>query len=68
VVQLARTAYEERLLPEGLLDPARLAVLADSLEEADCDNQAILEHLHQQGQAHVRGCWAVDLLLRKAWA
>jgi hypothetical protein len=47
-VQLAYAAYEERLLPEGLLDPARLAVLADALEEAGAP-AALLEHLRSEG-------------------
>jgi len=34
---LADAAYHERL-PDGTLDPLRLAVLADALEEAGCDN------------------------------
>jgi len=62
VPRLARAAYEERRLPEGTLDPARLAVLADALEEAGCTNPDILGHLRGPGP-HVRGCWAVDLLL-----
>ena len=61
VVQLARAAYDERLLPEGHLDPARLAVLADALEEAGAQ-QEVLEHLRGPGP-HVRGCHAVDTIL-----
>jgi hypothetical protein len=64
VRSLATAAYEERILPSGELDTARLAVLADALEEAGCDNADILTHLRSPGP-HVRGCWAVDLLLGK---
>jgi hypothetical protein len=64
VMSLAQAAYDERLLPSGHLDPARLAVLADSLEEAGCSEQAVLDHLRHPG-AHVRGCWSVDLLLAR---
>ena len=64
VVKLAQVAYEERLLPSGHLDSARLTVLADALEEAGCDNQEMLTHLRGSGP-HVRGCWVVDLLLGK---
>jgi hypothetical protein len=64
VVALAQAAYEQRELPAGHLDPARLAVLADALEEADCDQADLLGHLRGPGE-HVRGCWAVDLLLGK---
>ena len=58
---LAQTAYEERTLPSGELDPDRLAVLSDALEEAGCDDGDILNHLRSSGP-HVRGCWVVDLL------
>jgi len=64
VVSLAQAAYETRILPAGILDPDRLAILADALEDAGCDNEDILSHLRGQGP-HVRGCWVVDLLLGK---
>jgi hypothetical protein len=64
VTDLATVAYNERALPSGELDPARLAVLADALEEAGCSSADLLSHLRSTGP-HVRGCWAVDLLLRK---
>jgi hypothetical protein len=62
VARLARAAYDDRLLPEGRLDPARLAVLADALEEAGCQDADILGHCRAGGE-HVRGCWVVDLIL-----
>ncbi len=64
IERLALAAYEERQLPSGELDGARLAVLADALEEAGCSDAEILGHLRNPG-LHVRGCWAVDLLLSK---
>lgn len=64
VLALAQAAYDDRTLPPGTLDPARLGILADALEEAGCTNSAILNHLRQPG-SHVRGCWAVDLLSGK---
>jgi hypothetical protein len=64
VVSLAQTTYDERHLPAGTLDADRLAVLTDALEESGCDNADILSHLRGPGP-HVRGCWAVDLLLGK---
>jgi hypothetical protein len=64
VRSLAQSAYDERLLPSGELDPPRLAVLADALEEAGCSDADILGHLRGPGP-HVRGCWVVDLLLGK---
>jgi hypothetical protein len=64
VVALAQAAYNQRELPAGTLDVARLAVLADALEEAGCDRADLLAHLRGPGP-HVRGCWAVDLILGK---
>jgi hypothetical protein len=64
-VALAQAAYEERELPAGTLDLARLAVLADALEEGGCDHADLLGHLRGPGP-HVRGCWAVDLVLGKS--
>jgi hypothetical protein len=101
VRNLAQAAYDDRDEATGHLDPLRLAILADALEEAGCadapgrtvsevvrlaqsvrgccsrhaDNAAcdclrnavpdgILAHLRPPGP-HVRGCWAVDLILGK---
>ena len=61
VTSLATAAYEARGLPSGELDPDRLAVLSDALEEARCDDADILNHLRSPGP-HVRGCWALDLV------
>jgi hypothetical protein len=55
VLAVARRAYDRR-------DFAALPILADALEEAGCDDDALLGHLRGPG-GHVRGCWAVDLLL-----
>jgi hypothetical protein len=64
VLSLAQAAYTERLIPNGSLDPTRLAILADALEEAGCTELAVIGHL--RGPApHVRGCWSVDLALAK---
>jgi hypothetical protein len=60
VKRLAEGAYQERLLPAGHLDPQRLGVLADALEEAGADAE-LVGHLREPGP-HYRGCWAVDLL------
>jgi hypothetical protein len=60
VSSLAHAAYEERF-PTGHLDPARLAILADALEEAGCTDRDILDHLRSPGP-HVRGCFVIDLL------
>lgn len=37
------------IIDDGTLDPIRLAILADALEEAGCDNEPLLRHL--------RGWW-----------
>jgi hypothetical protein len=42
----------------------RMPILADALQDAGCENEDILTHCRQPGE-HVRGCWAVDLLLDK---
>ena len=63
MVALAGAAYDERRLPCGLLDRARLLILADALLDAGCDDEAVLGHL--RGAPHIRGCWVVDLLLGK---
>jgi hypothetical protein len=60
IVHLAEAAYEDRRLPSGPLDPVRLAVLADALEEAGADSEMV-EHLRGPGP-HVRGCWVLDIL------
>ena len=90
-----RRLAELRDLPSGTLDPQRLLVLADALEEAGCESEPLLRHLRGEevcptcdGKSatevnlgctecdeagwinlrgpHVRGCWAIDLLLGKS--
>jgi hypothetical protein len=63
VLALAQAAYHERK-ENGVLANERLAALADALEEAGCQDTAILGHLRSGGE-HWRGCWAVDLVLGK---
>jgi hypothetical protein len=65
VVRLAQAAYDNRRLPAGTLEPERLAILADALEEVGCTESELLEHLRGAGP-HVRGCWAVDLVLGRS--
>jgi hypothetical protein len=57
VAKLARAIYDERAFD-------RLPILADALEDAGCHETGILAHCRGTGE-HVRGCWAVDLLLGK---
>jgi hypothetical protein len=63
VRSLAEAAYRERSLPSGALDPVRLSVLADALEDAGAEG-ALVGHLRSRGP-HVRGCFAVDCVLGK---
>ena len=65
VRRLAQAAYEERLLPAGTLDAGRLGILADALLDAGCDDEGLLAHLRSNGP-HVRGCWALDLILGRS--
>ena len=43
----------------------RMPILADALQDAGCDADALLAHLRDANAAHVRGCWALDLVLGK---
>jgi len=65
VTRIAQAIYEERQLPAGTLDPARLAILSDALLDAGCDDEDLLAHLRSEGP-HVRGCFAIDLILGKS--
>ena len=58
VVQLADGIYQERAFD-------RLPILADALQDAGCHNEDILDHCRDASATHVRGCWAVDLMLGK---
>jgi hypothetical protein len=58
VVGLATAIYAERAFD-------RLPILADALEDAGCDQLDLLAHCRSDGP-HVRGCWAVDLVLGKS--
>jgi hypothetical protein len=64
VRRLAQAIYDDRKMPQGTLDTARLAILADALLDAGCDDEALNQHCRQPGP-HVRGCWAIDLILGK---
>jgi len=64
VRRIAEGIYEERRLSEGTLDTGRLSILADALLDAGCEDEALMEHCRSEGP-HVRGCWAIDLILGK---
>lgn len=61
-VGLARGIFSERAWD-------RLPALADALLDADCDEEQLLRHLRgtekgvKEPPQHVRGCWAVELVL-----
>ena len=57
VYRLAQGIYDERAFD-------RLPILADALLDAGCDDEDLIAHCRSAGP-HVRGCWAVDLILGK---
>ena len=57
VLHLAQALYDDRAFEQ-------LPILADALEEAGCTSRDVLDHCRGPGP-HVRGCWAVDLVLGK---
>jgi len=57
-VGIAAKMYDER-------EFAAMPILADALQEAECEDADILAHCREPG-VHVRGCWVVDLVLGKA--
>lgn len=58
VVALAAQMYETR-------DFAAMPILANALQDAGCDSDDIVNHCRDPHQAHVRGCWVIDLVLGK---
>jgi hypothetical protein len=65
VSSLAQAAADERSLPCGEMDTARLSILADALEDAGCADVQVLSHLRSP-DPHVRGCWVIDLILGRS--
>jgi hypothetical protein len=57
VVGLARVIYASRAF-------GRMGQLADALVAAGCDCEPMVGHC-RQAALHVRGCWALDLLLAR---
>jgi hypothetical protein len=58
-VALAKQMYESR-------DFGAMPILADALQEAGCEESAILDHCRGATTPHARGCWVVDLVLGKS--
>lgn len=57
ILALTESIYNDRAFDH-------VAGLADTIEEAGCQDAEILDHLRGSGK-HVRGCWVVDLLIGK---
>jgi hypothetical protein len=58
VLALAQDIYERRRFQD-------LPVVADRLEALGCPHHNLLDHC-RSGGPHTRGCWALDVLLRKS--
>ncbi len=56
-ISIAEGIYNDRAFD-------RLPILADALQDAGCENADLLNHLRGEGP-HVKGCWALDLVLGK---
>ncbi|QDU18459.1 hypothetical protein [Urbifossiella limnaea] len=56
-MSLTRGIYEE-----GAWD--RMSVLADALEDSECDSAELLKHCREPGD-HVKGCHVIDAVLGK---
>ncbi len=56
-IALARQMYEAN-------DFSAMPILADALQDAGCTNEDLLAHCREPHE-HVRGCWAVDLVLAR---
>jgi hypothetical protein len=61
IVTLAAGIYEERDFSEE-----RMGVLADALEEAGVTDEEVLGHCRTPKALHLRGCWLVDAILKRA--
>jgi hypothetical protein len=58
VLAIAQSIYEQRTFGDT-------PILADALEDAGADTADLLDHLRSD-RIHVRGCWAIDLILGKS--
>lgn len=57
VINAATVIYNEKTFEE-------LSILADLLEDLNCTNTELLSHLRSPGP-HFRGCWALDIFMRR---
>jgi hypothetical protein len=58
VLAMARQVYDSR-------EFGVLPILADALQDAGCGDEELLAHCRRE-ESHVKGCWALDLVLGKA--
>jgi hypothetical protein len=58
VKTLAKQMYDAR-------EFSAMPILADALQDAGCDNEAILAHCRSAEHPHLRGCWVIDLVFEK---
>ncbi len=58
VTAVAQMIYDERRF-------GHMPILADALEEAGCTSRDVLDHCRAPAE-HSRGCWVVDLVLKKS--
>jgi len=59
VLSLARAMYDSR-------DFSGMPILVDALQEAGCEDSEILNHCRDTSHEHARGCWVIDLILKKS--
>lgn len=58
VLALAKSVYDSR----GF---GALPIMADALQDAGCHSEELLNHCRDTTKPHLRGCWALDLVLEK---
>jgi hypothetical protein len=59
IIKLARAIHDQGRFGD-------MPVLADALQQAGCDNEAVLTHCRQQGSVHGADCWVLGLVLENA--
>ena len=56
---------DELINDRPFLDPIKLSILADALEDSSYYDQVVLDHLRNKQALHIYGCRAVDLILER---
>lgn len=44
-------------------DFSAMPILADALQDAGCESEAVLNHCRDRGCTHAKGCWVIDTLV-----